>query len=98
MAKSVSKLALRIRKSRLEAQLSQSELGDTLGLTDKSISAYEAGRATPPLPVLEKLSKTVEKPLSYFVEGGNEVEHTIAAKLTAVERELAEIKKLLRQK
>lgn len=92
-----NKLAIKIKKARLEIQLSQGELGNLINLSDKSISAYEAGRATPPLSVLEKISKATQKPLAYFVNGGNETQHTIVAKLTVVERELNEIKKLLKK-
>lgn len=92
-----NKLAAKIKKARLEAQLSQGELGSAIGLSDKSVSAYEAGRATPPLSILEKLSRATQKPLSYFLNGGNETQHTIAAKLTAVEKQLIEIKKLIQK-
>ena len=55
--KSLSELAQRIRAARRNARLSQDELGKSIGLSDKSISAYEQGRSMPPLDKLKKIAE-----------------------------------------
>ena len=89
-------LAFKIKKARKESKMSQKELGETLGISDKAISSYESGRATPPLSTLQRMAKITHRPMSYFTgseEEGNE--YSIASMLANVERELVEIKKLL---
>lgn len=89
-------LAKRIRTARSKAHLSQQTLGESIGLSDKSISAYEKGRSQPPLENLRKIAEATNYPLTYFTqeETGN-IE--ITAKLLAIERELAEVKLLLKK-
>jgi transcriptional regulator with XRE-family HTH domain len=95
--KALSELAQRIRIARRNARLSQSELGKSLGLSDKSISAYEQGRSTPPLDKLKKIAEITSYPFAYFTQE-DAGESTLAAKLQSIERELAEVKRLLKSK
>jgi len=92
----LTELAKRIRSARENAHLSQQELGKGIGVSDKSISAYEKGRSQPPLENLRKIADATHHPLTYFTE-----EHTreidIATKLQSIERELAEVKRLLKK-
>jgi len=92
----LTELANRIRTARSKAHLSQHSLGESIGLSDKSISAYEKGRSQPPLENLRKIAEATHYPLTYFTqdETGN-IE--ITAKLLAIERELAEVKLLLKK-
>ena len=90
-------LARRISSARTNAHLSQQELGASIGVSDKSISAYEKGRSQPPLKNLQKIADATHHPLTYFTQ--NETKDSeIAAKLLAIERELAEVKHLLKAK
>ena len=57
----------RIRKAREENNISQKKLGLMLGLSDKAISAYESGRTFPPLDTLFRISKELDRDISYFV-------------------------------
>ncbi len=94
--KTLSNLAKRIHDARASAHLSQQSLGKSIGLSDKSISAYEKGRSQPPLENLKKIANATSHPLSYFThEATDEIE--ITTKLLAIERELAEVKRLLKQ-
>lgn len=95
--KALSQLAQRIRTARKNARLSQDELGKSIGLSDKSISAYELGRSTPPISKLKKIAELTSYPLTYFTHEDTD-DLTISSKLAAIERELAEVKKLLRSK
>ena len=94
--KELSELAVRIRTARREAHLSQHELGDGIGVSDKSVSAYEQGRSVPPISKLKKIAETTQHPLSFFTQE-NITEATITAKLTSIERELSEVKRLLKE-
>ncbi|MBI2356861.1 helix-turn-helix transcriptional regulator [Candidatus Dojkabacteria bacterium] len=64
-------VAARIKTAREERGISQKKLGMILGLSDKAISAYEAGRTYPPLDTLFKLSRELSKPVNYFIEEDN---------------------------
>ena len=54
--KHLSELAIRIREARRNAHLSQDELGKYIGVSDKSVSAYEQGRSMPPINKLKKIN------------------------------------------
>ena len=94
--KNLDEISIRIRKARREAHLSQLELGNGIGVSDKSISAYEQGRSIPPFEKLKKIADVTRHPLAYFTED-NVNETTIAAKLQSIERELQEVKSLLKK-
>jgi transcriptional regulator with XRE-family HTH domain len=91
----VSYLADRIRRARKEAGFSQDELGEILGVSDKTISAYEVGRAVPPFFNLMKLAKLTQKPISYFSDESPETQLEIEDRLQIIEKLLMEIKELL---
>lgn len=93
----LTQLAQRIRSARENAHLSQDALGESIGVSDKAISAYEKGRSQPPLENLRKIAEATKHPLTYFTEEDNE-NSAIAAKLDSIERELTEVKRLLRTK
>jgi transcriptional regulator with XRE-family HTH domain len=92
--KKLNELALRIREARRNSHLSQDELGKQIGVSDKSVSAYEQGRSTPPINKLKKIAESTNHPLSYFTQEDNE-EALLTSKLANIERELAEVKRLL---
>lgn len=91
-------LAQKIKKARKEAGFSQKELANLLKLSDKAVSSYEVGRALPGLPTLKELSKITYKPITYFMNDGETTEETIQCKIQFIEKELAEIKALLKKK
>ena len=94
--KTLNELAVRIRTARQEARLSQSALGEHIGVSDKSISSYEQGRSTPPVNKLKKIAESTNRPLAYFTQEDND-DATITSKLLTIERELIEVKKLLQK-
>jgi transcriptional regulator with XRE-family HTH domain len=49
-----------IRKIRNKLGLSQTRFGRKVGVSGKSISAYETGKVNPPLKVLERISSTYQ--------------------------------------
>ena len=60
--------AKRIRDARAEKGYSQRALALRVGLSDKSISAYEKGHVYPPVANLILIAKVLERPISYFLE------------------------------
>lgn len=89
-------LAKRIAQARLQAKMSQQELGEAIGLSDKAISAYEHNRAIPPLEKLKQIAQTTKRSLQYFT---HEMEHasTLEEKIASIEQELKEIKAMLKK-
>lgn len=63
------KLGKRIKIARVEMDMTQTDLAKAAGLLQKSISSYERGNSLPGLDTLEKISKVLNKPFSYFLEG-----------------------------
>ena len=61
-------LSERIRLARKEAVLSQIELAQLVGVSDKAISSYEVGRAIPPLDILKKISVITGKQMAFFFD------------------------------
>ncbi len=95
-------VAERIKKAREEQGISQKKLGMILGLSDKAISAYEAGRTYPPLDTLFKLAKELSKPINYFIEADSNAVVSIDAiariseKLAAISVEVEKLKNTLK--
>ncbi len=94
--KKLTELALKIKSAREAAHLSQDALGGYIGVSDKSISAYEQSRSTPPLKKLQKIAKYTKRPLSYFTQEAP-ADETITATLLSIEHEFREIKRLFKQ-
>lgn len=92
-----STIGKRIRKARKEVGLSQKQLAARLKLSDKAVSAYEVGRVMPSFAKIRQISKVVHKPIAYFDEEVDPKELNIGIKIKIVEKELAEIKRLLRK-
>lgn len=89
-------LAQRIRKARKETRLSQRALGVGIGVSDKTISSYEQSRSVPPFARLRKIAAYTNRPITYFTEERSE-KALITTKLSSIERELAEVKRLLKR-
>lgn len=87
----MSVLSVKIRTARREAYLSQYDLGMAIGVSDKSVSAYEQGRSVPPITNLKKIAEATKQPLAYFL-GEESMEDMVALKLTVIERLLGEVK------
>ena len=78
--------------------MSQRELSEALKVTDKAISSYEVGRTTPRFTQLNKISKILNKPIDYFSADSDFEELDLQIKIRDIERDLAEIKKILQQR
>lgn len=85
-------LAHKIRYARRNADLSQKELGEKLGISDMAISAYETGRAIPPWPTLKRISDITGFSLEYFTE-----EKTNSLSLESLSNDIKKIEKNIRK-
>jgi Zn-dependent peptidase ImmA (M78 family)/transcriptional regulator with XRE-family HTH domain len=56
----------RLRDARKAMRLSQPQLGELVGVTRQSISAYEAGQKVPESPTFERLVTVLGQPPSFF--------------------------------
>ena len=95
----MDKIAKKLRQARVEAALSQKDLADSLKLSDRTISAYEKGRAMPPLDTLQSISNLTHKSINYFldedIDEGEDLD--LQVKLKKIEIELLQIKKALKE-
>jgi len=66
-------IAARIKLARLQAGLSQRELGRLYGSSDVNISEIERGITNIDVPSLERLSSILGKPLEWFLSDGVDV-------------------------
>ncbi len=99
MTKIKKKLTLgqKIKKARTKAGYSQKELGVILKLSDKAISSYEVDRAEPNLKVLKQISQATKTPFQYFTGECDEDALDISTKLQRIEKELNEVKILIKK-
>lgn len=89
-------LASRIKTARDESRMSQLQVGVALGVSDKTISGYEAGRISPPIDKLMQLADLFKKPITFFL-GSDPREYKVASRLRAVEVALRDIRKQLQE-
>lgn len=62
------KLGKKIKLARIELDLNQTDLADSIGAKQKSISRYETGLSMPSIETLVKIAKVLKKPAGYFLE------------------------------
>lgn len=89
----VQLLSERIRVARKAVSLSQIDLANLVGVSDKAISSYEVGRAVPPLDILKKISVVTNKPMSFFFDEENNGE-SVVKKVDKMIEDLNDIKKI----
>ena len=82
----------KIKKIRDSHNLSQERFAKRLGLTGKTISAYETGRTNPPLKVLDKIVEVYDTP---FVSMPTESRQSFIEKLDFLVGEISDLKELL---
>lgn len=88
-----------ISRARKLAKFSQKELGDRLSMSDKTISAYESGRAIPPVPTLKKIAEITKQPIDIFFQGDDKTDLSLMnLKLDTIIEEIDKIKKHLKIK
>ena len=71
-----------IRKYRKDKGMTQKELGDLLGKTQRTIQAYEKDEVIPPLSVINKLSDIFDIDYADLIEGKERKGLKVTVKLT----------------
>ncbi len=86
-----------IKKARLAAGLSQEELAEKLGVSAKTISAYETGRAIPPSPTLIRIAEITNVSVDELAGNGNvsSKHQEIEKKLKKLEERVANLEQLM---
>lgn len=84
------KLFGNIKKARVTSGLSQKDLAKRLGVSDKTVSAYETGRAIPPTPTMAKIAELTSTSVSELlgIETHTERED-IAKRLEKIEQKIS---------
>lgn len=92
--RNVLNLSVKIKQARVRANLSQKDLAEKLGVSDKTISAYELGRAIPPSTTLKRISEITGQSLNGFFDDHQESDlETINKKLDIILRKIQELSK-----
>ncbi len=86
-----------IKKARVSSGLSQKELAEKLGVSDKTISAYETGRAFPPTPTLAKIAEITKTDVANII-GVENGESNIEKRLKNIEKHLSKQSRLINRR
>ena len=87
------KIGPKIKKIRDSYNLSQDRFANKIGLSGKTISAYETGRTSPPLKVLQKIVTTYKTPI---VNLNDELKSELSKKIELIEDEVVSLRGMLK--
>lgn len=87
------RIGKKIKKIRDSYNLSQERFAKRLGISGKTISAYETGRTNPPLKVLQKIVVTYNTPI---VNLNEDLRSELTKKLDVLENEMVSLKSILK--
>lgn len=87
-------IGLKIKEIRDGHNLSQERFAKRLGLSGKTISAYETGRTQPPLKVVEKIVEVYKTPI---VSINTENRKDLRERLILIEKEFENLKEILKE-
>ena len=82
----------KIKELRERKKLSQQRFGNKIGISAKSISAYENGRCLPPLKVLDDICETYSTPYLCLSDKGRNM---LSSKISEIRKELENIEKII---
>ena len=77
-----------IKNARVSSGLTQKELAKRLGVSDKTVSAYETGRAIPPTPTLAKIAEYTKKDISELLGVKKDDKNEVARRLKNIEKQI----------
>lgn len=80
-----------IKKLRLKLNMSQDRFGKRIGVSGKTISAYETGKILPTLEILNKISEEFE--VNFFKKSNKEIER----KIDELQKSLHDLQKLFKE-
>lgn len=88
-------ISFRIREIRLDARMTQKEMGKLVGLTAASIGAIENGLYTPNFKVLRIIHKKLNVPYEYIIDGTKGPERDLLKENTELKKENDRLKKVI---
>lgn len=80
-----------IKKLRLKLNMSQDRFGKKIGISGKTVSAYETGKIIPTLDILNKISEEFE--VNFFKKSNKEIER----KIDELQKSLFELQNLFKE-
>lgn len=80
-----------IKKLRLKLNMSQDRFGKKIGVSGKTVSAYETGKITPPLETIYKISEEFE--VNFFKNSNREIER----KINELQKSLQDLQNLFKE-
>jgi transcriptional regulator with XRE-family HTH domain len=80
-----------IKKLRLKLNISQDRFGKKIGVSGKTISAYETGKITPSLDILDKISSEYE--VNFFKKSNKDIER----KINELQKSILELQNLFKE-
>ncbi len=92
MPKDSTNIGIKIKKIRDNYNLSQDRFGKKLGLSGKTISAYETGRTCPPLKIVERIVNNYNTP---FINIREDEKTKLQMKLESLQKEIIDIKEMI---
>lgn len=97
-ASHAQEIGLRIAQGRMEqGRMSQRELADLIGVSERSVQAYEAGEVIP-YRYMKVLETALDKPMAWILHGENGVVapdeslKAVLKELRAIRREVRELR------
>jgi len=85
-----------IRQFRILSGLTQKQLAEKIGVSSKTISAYETGRALPPLPVLLRITEVTNVDLESLIKKEKEdFSSSQKEKIKKLEERVANLEQLI---
>lgn len=84
-------IGYQIKQLRQKLNMSQERFGKRIGITGKTVSAYETGKITPSLDVLNKISSEFE--VNFFKKSNKEIER----KIEELQKSLFELQKIFKE-
>lgn len=70
-----------IRKLREENKLTQTELADRLGVSDKTVSKWETGKGYPDITLLEPIAKVFNSSITELITGNTVINANVSANM-----------------
>lgn len=92
MPNKINEINIKIKILREKRGLSQDRFGGKIGVSGKSISAYENGRCLPPLKVLENICKVYGTPVFYIA---NDNKEDLTKLVSEVKRNISKLEEIL---
>ena len=85
-------VAYSIKDLRIKNKLSQKRFGHKIGISGKTVSAYETGKCTPPLKILERISQAYSVSITTFTVRNDEL---LIEKIKRLQEDINEISRVI---